>query len=107
MRRGKPQELRVGPEMDQETACGAAQLSARVRWTPQEGLPSLRGAGEGARQRWAPGRREAHAGTGRHECTRLEMGAESHSVWLFMEYEVLVSGVEVREVGGGGRGQER
>ena len=35
------------------------------------------------------------------------MGAESHSVWLFMEYEVLVSGVEVREVGGGGRGQER
>lgn len=60
--------------------------------------PSQREAGEGARQCWAPGRREANAGTGRHEYTRLEMGAESHSVWLFMEYEVLVSGAEVGEV---------
>lgn len=69
--------------------------------------PSLRGAGEGASQHWAPGHREAHAGTGRHECTRLETGAEIHSVWLFMEYEVLVSGTEVGEVGGGGRGPGR
>ena len=55
MRRGKPQELRVGPEMDQEAACGAAQLSARVRWRPQEGPAQPeggRGGGASALGSW-------------------------------------------------------
>lgn len=90
---GSHKGLRVGQEMDQETVWGVAgpRYTCAVGITGGPG-PACGRQGRGWAQGWAPGSREANAGTERRERTRPETGAESHSLWLFVEHEVLVSG---------------